>query len=95
MAILVKANAIGFYECLRYPDEEFAIESKDQLGKWMDVVEAEVEAELEDLKPKPAKDLIEEIGASEDLDFLLEHKEDSRVTVRRAAEERMEELAAG
>lgn len=38
MGIKVRANAVGYFEQLRQPGDEFEIESKDQLGKWMDVV---------------------------------------------------------
>lgn len=43
MSIQVRAKEPGFYDCLRATGETFAIESKKDLGKWMEVVE----------KPKP------------------------------------------
>lgn len=38
MGIKVRANAVGYYGHLRQPGDEFEIESKEQLGAWMDMV---------------------------------------------------------
>jgi hypothetical protein len=40
----VKANKVGFYGKLREVNEEFEIESKKQLGSWMDLVKAPAKA---------------------------------------------------
>ena len=43
----VKANKVGFYGKLRKVGEEFDIESKKQLGSWMDLVKAPAKSKSE------------------------------------------------
>lgn len=97
MAIQVVAIAVGFSGKLREVGDEFSIENKNQLGKWMRVISesnSEPETEKAD-SPKTAKDVIAAIKESDDIEFLNEQMKDERATVKRAAEERMAELSAG
>jgi hypothetical protein len=36
MTVKVKAMARGFYGKLREPGEEFVVQSKDEIGSWME-----------------------------------------------------------
>lgn len=47
----VKAKKLGFYGKLRNPNEEFNIESKDQLGSWMEEVKQPAKPKAQ-AKPK-------------------------------------------
>ena len=97
MAIQVVAIAVGFFGKLREVGDEFSIQNKNQLGKWMKIVgEANDEPETGKTDgPMNAKDTIAAIKDSDDIEFLNEQLKDERATVKRAAEERMAELSAG
>lgn len=98
MAIKVKAVRIGFYGQLRQPDDEFEVKSKSDVGKWMKVIGsagAPASDGGEEQPKETAKELIEQINNSDDVEFIMSLKSDTRATVRKAAEERLAALSEG
>lgn len=94
MAIKVKAKSKGYFGHLREPGETFDVESEKQLGKWMEVLSGAPKSKDDDGEGKApnAAQLAEQIKDSEDLEFLAEMVNDSRSTVKAAAEKRIKEL---
>lgn len=88
--IEVVATEKGFYKGrLRVKGEKFTLESEKQLGRWM--------KRLEDKKApddtEKAADLVKAIATIDDVEKLQGYAKDSRQTVKRAAEKRLESLS--
>ena len=89
MGIKVTATEKGFYKGrIRLAGESFDIDKKEHLGRWM-------KQEGDDKAPdntEKAADVVKAIKEMDDLEKLQGYAKDSRQTVKRAAEERLEEL---
>lgn len=100
MAIRVKAIRRGFYGRLREVGDEFPINDRKDLGRWMQPLDAE-KAEKQppqksadgDTTEKPkAGELVAQIEASEDIEFIQAQLDSGFATVKKAAEARLEQL---